>query len=81
MFHYWKLELQGRQNWGGARKPRASSLLSIAKIKKRNKGKKESVSRQNLFKGCYESQNITVLAILERLELKNIAKKKGNYGG
>lgn len=35
-----------------------------------NKGKKEIVLNQKLLKGCHQAQNITVLAILERLEIK-----------
>ena len=35
-----------------------------------NKGKKEIVLNQKLLKGCHQAQSITVLAILERLEIK-----------
>ena len=40
------------------------------KKKKRNKGKKERVSKQKLLKGCHQGQNIIVLPILECLEFK-----------
>ena len=32
--------------------------------------KKERVSKQKLLKGCHQGQNVTVLAIQERLEFK-----------
>ena len=35
-----------------------------------NKGKKERVLKQQLLKGYHQGQNVTVLAILERLEFK-----------
>lgn len=38
---------------------------------KGNKGKKERVSKQKLLKDCHQGQNVTVLAILECLKLKN----------
>ena len=41
-----------------------------AKRKKGNKGKKERVSKQKLLKACHQGENVTVLAILERLEFK-----------
>ena len=41
----------------------------VAKRKKENKGKKERVSKQRLLKGYHQSQNLTALAIQERLEL------------
>ena len=41
-----------------------------ANRKKVNKGKKGRVSKQKLLKGCHQGQNVTVLAILERLEFK-----------
>ena len=45
----------------------------IAKRKKGNKGKKERFSKQKLWKGCHQGQNVTVLAILEHLEFKNFS--------
>ena len=48
----------------------APSPFGVAKRKKGNKGKKEIVSKQKLLKGCYQGQNLTVLAILERLEFQ-----------
>ena len=36
-----------------------------------SKGKKERISKQKLLKGCHQGQNVAVLAILERLEIKN----------
>ena len=47
------------------------TFLRIKKKNKRNKGKKERVSKQNLLKVCQQGQNVTVLAILECLKLKN----------
>ena len=44
-----------------------------SKKKIRKKGKKERVSKQKLLKGYHQSQNVTVLAILERLEFKNFS--------
>ena len=40
------------------------------KTKKGKLGKKERVSKQKLLKRCHQGQNITVLAILERLQFK-----------
>ena len=45
-------------------------LFCVAKRKKGNKGKKERLSKQKILKGCHRGQNVTVLAILERLEFK-----------
>ena len=42
-----------------------------SKKKKGDKGKKERDSKKKLLKGCQQGQNIIVLAILVRLELKN----------
>ena len=39
--------------------------------KKGNKVKKEKVSKQKLLKGSHQGKNVTVLAILERLEFKH----------
>ena len=50
---------------GGGR--HGSLLFCVAKRKRGAKGKKERVSKKKLLKGCHESQNIIVLAILERL--------------
>ena len=50
----------------------ASALFSVAKRKKGSEGKKERVSKQKLLKESHQGQNVTVLAILERLELKNV---------
>ena len=41
-----------------------------AKRKKENKGKKERHSKQKLLRGFHQAQNVTVLAILERLKFK-----------
>ena len=49
-----------------------AQLFCIAKRKKRNKGKKR-VSKQKLLKGCHQSQNVIVLAILEHIEFKNVS--------
>ena len=41
--------------------------------KRKSKGKKERVSKQKLLKGCHLGQNVTVLAILKRLEFKHFS--------
>ena len=38
--------------------------------KKKGEQKKERISKQKLLKGCHQGQQVTVLAILERLEFK-----------
>ena len=58
--------MEGEGGEGGM----ASPLFSVAKRKKGNKEKKERVSRQKLLKGCHQGENVTVLAIIERLEFK-----------
>ena len=45
-----------------------SSRFWVAKRKVVSKGKNESVSKQELLKGCYQGKNVTVLAILESLK-------------
>ena len=50
-----------------------SPLLCVTKIKKENKWKKERDSKHKLLKGCHQGQTVTVLAILERLEFKNVS--------
>ena len=65
-------KFQGRQHRGG-QEVIGPPLFCAAKRKKGNKGKKERISKQKLLKSCHQGQNITVLAILERLELKNIS--------
>ena len=47
-------------------------FFCLAKRKKRNKGKK-NVSKQKLLKDCHQFQNVTVLAILVRLEFKDFS--------
>ena len=49
------------------------TLFCEAKRKKGNKGKKERLSKQKLLKGCHQGQNVTALAILERLEFKKFS--------
>ena len=44
----------------------------VAKRWKGNKEKKERVWKQKLLKSCHQGQNVTVLAILERLELSSV---------
>ena len=39
------------------------TLFYVAKGKKRNKGKKERVSKQKLLTGCHQGQNVIVLVI------------------
>ena len=48
-------------------------LFCVVKRKKWNEGKKERVSKQKLLKSCHQGQNVTVLAILGRLESKNFS--------
>ena len=43
-------------------------LFCVAKTEKEKKGKKEKVTKQKLLKVCHQDQNVTVLAILERLK-------------
>ena len=45
----------------------------LHKKKKGNKKRKERVSKQKLLKGYHQGKNVTVLAILERLEFKNFS--------
>ena len=45
-------------------------LFFCNKTKKMKQMKKERVSKQKLLKCCHQGQNVTVLAILERLEFK-----------
>ena len=51
----------------------ALSLFCVTKRKLGNKRRGERFSKQKLLKGCHQGQNVTVLAILERLELKNFS--------
>ena len=53
--------------------PTTPQLYCIAKRKKGNKKKKERESKQKLLKGCYQGQNVIVLAIPERLEFKSFS--------
>ena len=46
----------------------ALPLFCVAKRRKGNKGEKARVSKQKLLKGYHQGQNVTVLAILKRLE-------------
>ena len=48
-------------------------LFCVAEWKKWNKEKKEIVSKQKLLKGCHQSQNVTVLVILECLKFKTLS--------
>ena len=41
-----------------------------SKRKRGKERKRERVSKQKLLKGCHQGQNVTALAILERLEFK-----------
>ena len=60
---------RGEGRGGGMTHP----LFCVTKRKKRNKGKKQRVLMQKLIKDCHQSLNVTVLAILERLEFKNFS--------
>ena len=46
------------------------TFLRSKKKKKENKGKKERHLKQKLIKSFHQRQNVTVLAILERLKFK-----------
>lgn len=54
----------------GRRHLRSTFLCS--KMKKGKQRKKERVSKQKILKGCHQSQDVTVLDILECLEWKNV---------
>ena len=43
--------------------------------KREKKKKKERVSKQKLLKSCHQGQNVTDLAVLEGLELKNFSSR------
>ena len=61
-------------NTGGAREPSPPPCFCVAKRKKwKQRQKKEKVSKPKLLKGCHQSQNVTVLTILERLEFRNLS--------
>ena len=70
--------------WGAGRlclpltlPPPLPPLFCVAKRKKGNKGKKERLSKQKLLKACHQGrQNVTVLAILERLGFKNFSGRQ-----
>ena len=71
IFIFFKL-FQGR--WPLRTPPPPPPRLSVANSgKRRNKRKKERVSKYNLLKGCHQGQNVSVLAIPERLEFKNVS--------
>ena len=70
-FAIFSFQYQGRRYWGAG--GHESPLFCVAKRKKGNKGKKERLSKQKLLKGCHQGQNVTVLAILERLEFKKFS--------
>ena len=53
--------------------PPSLLLFCIAKRKKASKGKNERIPKQKLLKSCNQGQNVTVLAILGRLELKKFS--------
>ena len=53
--------------------PLPPPLFCVAKRRKGNKGKQERVSKQKLSKDSHQGQNVTVLAILERLEFKDFS--------
>ena len=44
-----------------------------AKRKKRKQRKKEAVSKEKPLKDCDQGENVTILAILQRLKFKNFA--------
>ena len=69
------LFFQSRQHRGsvGACTPPPPPPTFLRTKKKVRKRKKERVSKQKLLKGCHQDQNITVLAILERLEFENFS--------
>ena len=52
----------------------APSSFCMGKSEKGNKEKKERVSEQKLIIDCQQRQNVTVLAILERLVSKTVLR-------
>ena len=58
---------------GGARGaiPHPHPTFCAAKRKTGSKRKKERVSKQKLLKGCYQGQNVILIAVLERPQFKN----------
>ena len=64
---------QGRRHQGGRGGIPPPPLFFRSKEKIGKKRKKRRVSKQKLLKGCHQGQNVTVLAILERLEFKNFS--------
>ena len=47
--------------------------LKTVHVEKGSNRKKERISKHRLLKGCYQGQNVTALAILERLQFKNFS--------
>ena len=56
---------------GYAPPPPPPHPIFLRSKKKKAEQKKERISKQKLLKGCHQGQQVTVLAILERLEFKH----------
>ena len=74
--------LQGRKHQGGEtmhhptppHPPPPPHLTFLRRKRKKGKPRKnERFSKQKLLKGCHQGQYVTVLAIIECLELKNFS--------
>ena len=50
-----------------------NQYLYVQHKKKKNVGKKGKASKQKLLKECRQGQNVTVSAILQRVEFKNFS--------
>ena len=65
---------------GGAGRAMAPHFLRNKKKKGKNR-EESKASKQKLLKGCHQGQNVTVLAILERLEFKNSSGRPAMVAG
>ena len=71
-----RVHIQDRQNQGGTRGLCPPSPTFLRRKKKKEKQrKKQRVLKQKLLKDCQQSQNVTALAILERIEYKNFSSQ------
>ena len=64
---------QGWRYWGAMPSLFFFFLLLLSKKKKGKQRRKKRLSKQKLLKDCHQGQNVTVLAILERLEFKDFS--------
>ena len=63
----------GGRGWGGEGRGGMALTFLCSKKKKWKQKKKERVSKQKLLKGCHQGQNVIAIAVLERLQFKNIS--------